>query len=422
MSKQHSNHADVVIVGGGMVGLCLACALKDSGLHIIVIERGEVPTRYSLARDCRVSAIVYGNQQILNNIGAWQYIAADAQAITSMQVWDGQQAGGIRFEHDELGTEALGWLVENSVLQAGLRTAIARSEGRVETWMPAQLTDVVFKARHAQLQLEDGRQIITPLVVGADGARSWLRQQAGIGVYQRDYQQRGIVATVRPERCHHGVAHQRFLATGPLAVLPMSGGLTSIVWSADNIEADRLQTMNDNDFLAALNDQFGPVLGQMVAVGERYAFPLKGQLAHHLVRHRLALIGDAAHCIHPLAGLGVNLGLRDAMVLAQEIVDARRFDEDWGEQTVLARYMKQRLPDVLATMAAMETFHRVFTTSAPIVPWLRGVAMKGVGNAALIKKMLMQQSTGISLPVPSAIGGFSASLLRRDNLQLKKQS
>ncbi|MDQ6976316.1 MAG: UbiH/UbiF/VisC/COQ6 family ubiquinone biosynthesis hydroxylase [Mariprofundaceae bacterium] len=400
----HSTHADVVIVGGGMVGLCLACALKDSGLHIILIERGQAPIRYSLARDCRVSAIVYGNQQILEHMGAWQHMAANAQAIESMQVWDAHYAGGIRFESEEINTEALGWLVENSVLQAGLRRAIAEAnKSHVEIWMPAELTGVTFKARDAALQLEDGRQIITPLVVGADGARSWLRQQAGIGVYQRDYKQRGIVATVRAERAHHGVAYQRFLATGPLAVLPMTGGLSSIVWSANNAEANRLQGMDDAVFLAELNHQFGPVLGRIVAVGARFAFPLKGQLAHHLVRHRLALIGDAAHCIHPLAGLGVNLGLRDAMVLAQEIIDARRFDEDWGEQAVLARYMRMRLPDVLSTMAAMEGLHRVFTASLPVLPYLRGMAMKGVGNAGIFKTMLMQQSTGISLPVPTSI-------------------
>lgn len=404
MTTKQSVHADVVIVGGGMVGLCLACALKDSGLHIIIVERGAPPTAYSLGRDCRVSAIVYGNQQILTHIGAWQYIAADAQPIFGMQVWDGQHAGGIRFECDEINTEALGWLVANSVLQAGLRQAISNnSSGHIETWMPAQLTAIKTKARHTVLQLDDGRQIITPLVVGADGAQSWLRQQAGIGVYQRDYQQRAIVATVRPERPHHGMAYQRFLATGPLAVLPMTGGLTSIVWSASHAEAERLLVMDDNSFLHELNHQFGPVLGSMLAVGQRFGFPLKGQLAHHLVRHRLALIGDAAHCIHPLAGLGVNLGLRDAMVLAQEIVDARRFGEDWGEQMVLARYMRLRLPDVVSTMAAMETFHRVFTTTLPALPYLRGITMKCMGNAGSLKHMLMQQSTGISLPVPTSI-------------------
>lgn len=402
MNQHKSSHADVVIIGGGMVGLCLACALKDSGISVIVIERSEPNIFYSLGRDCRVSAIVYGNQQILQQIGAWQYLQADAQAIRGMQVWDGQHAGGIRFDADEIDTPALGWLVENSALQSSLRQAIAASPN-ITIICPAQVESVQWQARHATVQLDDGRQFTTPLVVGADGARSWLRQQADIGVYQRDYQQLGIVATVRPQRPHHGMAYQRFLSTGPLAVLPMSSGLTSIVWSAENREAQRLIAMDDASFLHELNHHFGPVLGCMEEVGKRAAFPLRAQMAHHIVRHRMALIGDAAHSIHPLAGLGVNLGLRDAMVLAQEIVDARRFDEDWGERSVLDRYMRCRLPDVVSTMAAMETFHRLFTSTLPGMPLLRGTGMKLAGNAGLFKQMLMSQSTGITLPVPKSI-------------------
>jgi ubiquinone biosynthesis UbiH/UbiF/VisC/COQ6 family hydroxylase len=402
MNVRHSNHADVVIVGGGMVGLCLACALKETDLRVVVIERGEPAVRWSLGRDCRVSAIVHGNQQALQQLGAWSFMAEHAQPIHGMQVWDGQHAGGIRFDSEEIETEALGWLVENSVLQAGLRQAMVDAPN-VELWNPATLKSVRWQSRHCTMELDDGRVLLTPLVVAADGGRSWLRQQADIGVYQSDYQQQGIVATVRPQHAHHGMAYQRFLATGPLAVLPMTNGLNSIVWSADNEEAERLLAMDDQSFLHALNHQFGPVLGRMVKVGERAGFPLRAQLAHHIVRHRLALIGDAAHCIHPLAGLGVNLGLRDALVLAQEIVDAHRFEEDWGEVSVLHRYSKNRLPDVLTTMAAMEGFHRLFTSSLPWLPWCRGVGMKTIGNAGIFKRMLMEQSTGISLPVPKSI-------------------
>jgi len=402
MNMGHSMHADVVIVGGGMVGLCLACALKDSDLRVVVIERGEPPVRWSLGRDCRVSAIVYGNQQALQQMGVWSLIAAQAQPIDGMQVWDGQHAGGIRFDSEEIETDALGWLVENSVLQAGLRQAMADAPN-IELWNPATLKSVRWQSRYCIMELADGRVLVTPLAVAADGGHSWLRQQADIGVYQSDYQQQGIVATVRPQNPHRGMAYQRFLATGPLAVLPMTGGLTSIVWSADNEEAERLLAMDDEAFMHTLNHQFGPVLGRMVEVGERAAFPLRMQLAHHIARHRLALIGDAAHCIHPLAGLGVNLGLRDALVLAQEIVDARRFEEDWGELSVLHRYSKNRLPDVLTTMAAMEGFHRLFTSTLPLLPWCRGVGMKAIGNAGLFKRMLMEQSTGISLPVPKSI-------------------
>jgi len=175
------------------------------------------------------------------------------------------------------------------------------------------------------------------------------------------------------------------------------------VWSASHDRADELLGLSDEDFLDELNLEVGGVFGGIVEVGKRAAFPLKAQLARHIVRPRLALIGDAAHSIHPLAGLGVNLGLRDAMVLAQEIVDARKFDEDWGDMDVLTRYMKQRMPDVLATMASMEALHRTFQVQLPAWIKLRGLGMKALGNADVVKQLLMKNSTGLNLPVPHTI-------------------
>jgi len=401
-SDRNGMDADVVIVGGGMVGLALACALKDSGLHIVVIERAEAQTRYSLGRDCRVSAIVKGNQQNLAGIGVWRYLEQDAQPIQAMKVWDNQEAGGIRFDAAEIEQPAMGYLIENACTQAAMHRTMLESD-HVEFLCPAEIEKLEWFDDRVDVYLADGRILKTPLLVGADGGRSWVRQQAGIGCCERDYGQKGIVATVRPERNHGGFAYQRFLPTGPLAVLPMSDGLCSIVWSAENSEAERLMKMADDDFLAALNATFGPVLGRVLEAGERAAFPLVGRLAHHLVRERVALIGDAAHCIHPLAGLGVNLGLRDAMVLAQEIADADRFDEDWGERAVLDRYMKQRMPDILSVMASMETFHQLFTRDIPGLKELRGLGMRLVGNSGPIKRLLMRNSTGLSLPVPQQI-------------------
>jgi len=394
--------ADVVIVGAGMVGLALACALKESGLHIIVIERAEAEVRFSLGRDCRVSAIVRGNQQILAGIGVWRYLEKDAEPIRAMRVWDNQEAGGIRFDAAEIDEPAMGYLIENSCTQAAMHRALLASDD-VEYLCPAEISRLEWFDERVQVSLSDGRVLNTPLLVGADGGRSWVREQAGIGCYQRDYGQQGIVATVRPEHGHRGTAYQRFLPTGPLAVLPMTDGLCSIVWSAEQDEAKRLMAMSDDVFLSAMNATFGPVLGRVVEAGERAAFPLIGRLAHHFVRDRVALVGDAAHCIHPLAGLGVNLGLRDAMVLAQEISDARRFDEDWGDMAVLDRYMKQRLPDVLSVMASMESFHQLFTHDFPGLKELRGLGMRLIGNSGPVKKLLMRNSTGLSLPVPKQI-------------------
>ena len=393
---------DVVVIGGGMVGLCFACALKDSGMHVVVIERGDAPSFESLGMDCRVSAIVLGNQQVLQGLGVWQYLAADAQAMHSMKIWDHQHPGGITFDALEIDADALGYLVENSKLVAALRKTLLDAE-QVELLSPASVKSIEHQDEQVLLHIDDGSVFSTPLVVGADGANSWLRQQADIGIYSRDYQQKGVVANVRPLIPHHGVAFQRFTPTGPLAMLPMKDGLCSIVWSQFNDEANRLMALDDAGFLEKLNITFGPVLGRIEEVGERAAFPLKARLAMHTVRPRLALIGDAAHTIHPLAGLGVNLGLRDAMVLAQEIVDARKYEEDWGELSVLNRYMKQRIPDVLSVMGSMEGMHRIFTSSILGLAKLRGLGMKGVGNAGVFKSLLMKNSTGLNLPVPKQI-------------------
>jgi len=399
---EHSDYADVIIVGGGMVGLALACALRNTGLQIIVIERGEPQVRKSLGRDCRVSAIVRGNVSILEGLGVWKYLKKDASPMRVMRIWDNQEAGGIRFDCNEIEQDALGYLIENSCTQRAMHKAMLESDN-VEFCCPAEISNVEWQNEQVIVKLADGRVLRTPLIVGADGGRSWVREQAGIDCWQRDYKQKGIVATVRPEQPHRGNAFQRFLPTGPLAMLPMTDNLCSIVWSAENSEADRLTGMDDVAFLEALNLTFGPMLGRIVEAGDRAAFPLKGQLAKHFVRQRVALVGDAAHCIHPLAGLGVNLGLRDAMVLAQEIADAKRFDEDWGELSVLDRYMKQRLPDVLSIMASMEGFHQIFTGAFPGLKELRGLGMRVMGNSGAIKQLLMRNSTGLSLPVPKQI-------------------
>jgi len=401
-SSIHADHADLIIVGGGMVGLGLACALRHSGLHIIIVERGEPPVFKSLDRDCRVSAIVMGNVKILQGLGVWDYLKKDAGPMRSMRIWDNQEQGGIRFEGSEIGEEVLGYLIENSATQRAMHKALLESD-HVEFCSPAEISEINWLQEHVEVKLADGRTLTTPLIVGADGGRSWVRQQAGIGVWERDYKQKGIVATVRPERGHNGIAYQRFLPTGPLAMLPMTNGLCSIVWSAELSEADRLMAMDEDAFLDALNLTFGPVLGRISEVGERAAFPLIGRLAKHFVRERVALVGDAAHCIHPLAGLGVNLGLRDAMVLAQEISDAKRFDEDWGEMDVLERYMKQRMPDVLSVMGSMEGLHQIFTGTIPGLKEVRGLGMRLMGNSGAIKQLLMRNSTGLSLPVPKQI-------------------
>ena len=398
----NSEYVDLVIVGGGMVGLMLATALRHTGLHIVVIERTAYKPVLSMNLDCRVSAIVQGNVHILQSIGVWPYLQDKAGLLASMRIWDGQEQGGIRFEGIEIGEDKLGVLLENAHLIQGLQDALQESPD-VELLCPEAVEAVVWKRDTVEVTLSGGRALHTPLIVGADGGRSWLREQADIDVFSRDYRQKGIVATVKPRFSHQNTAVQRFLDTGPLALLPMKGDVCSIVWSANDERADELLALSDEDFMDTLNLEAGCVFGGIEAVGARAAFPLQAQLARHVVRPRLALVGDAAHSIHPLAGLGVNLGLRDAMVLAQEIVQAHKFEEDWGGMDVLTRYVKQRMPDVLMTMASMEGLHQAFQAQWPAWIKLRGWGMKALGNAGIIKQLLMRNATGISLPVPRTI-------------------
>ncbi|HKJ83605.1 MAG TPA: UbiH/UbiF/VisC/COQ6 family ubiquinone biosynthesis hydroxylase [Mariprofundaceae bacterium] len=394
---------DVIIVGGGMVGLVLACALRDRGLQVVLVERAESEARLSLGRDCRVSAIVAGTAEILRGIGVWPRVDDGAGAIRGMRVWDDQRFGSIRFEAEEVGLDVLGYILENSRLQSAMREVLTE-DASVEVCCPAEIESVAWHADAVHVTLDDGRMLSASLVVGADGGRSWLRREGGVGICEHDLGQRAIVATVRSRLSNRQTAFQRFLPTGPLAFLPLSAQLSSIVWSAEKRESERLMALDDTGFMEALDLAFGPVLGGVEAVGERAAFPLRSQLARRMVHRRMALIGDAAHVIHPLAGLGVNLGIRDAMVLAQEIVDAHRFREDIGDMSVLERFARARLPDNLSTLAGMELFHHLFTSRVPGVGLIRYAGMLMVGNSGPVKRMLMRTGMGLSLPVPGRIG------------------
>lgn len=395
-------NCDVLIVGGGMVGLTLAAALRERGLGVALVERAEAEVRTSLGRDCRVSAIVAGTKDILEGLGVWAEVQGQAGPITGMRIWDDQHLGGIRFEAEEVGLEALGYIVENSVMLQGLRRALMGAQD-IHLFCPAEIAHLERRGDGVHVRLDNGRRLDAPLIVGADGARSWLRHISDIGSARRDYRQKAVVATVKPQRYHHGQAFQRFLPAGPLAFLPLTGGLCSIVWSAKSPGAERLMAMDNDAFRQQLQLAFGPVLGGIKGVGERALFPLCAQHAAHVARPRLALIGDAAHVIHPLAGLGVNLGIRDAMVLAQEIVDARRFGEDVGDMQVLSRFARLRLPDNLGVMAAMECLHQLFTRPWPPLAALRNGAMIAFANSGPLKRQLMRTAMGLSIPVPKRI-------------------
>ncbi|HFE31919.1 MAG TPA: 2-octaprenyl-3-methyl-6-methoxy-1,4-benzoquinol hydroxylase [Gammaproteobacteria bacterium] len=387
---------DILIIGGGMVGASLACTLADSTLSIAVIEGREPPADWPTdSFDIRVSAITRASENLFRRLGAWDAMAAmRVQPYEAMEVWDATGSGHIHFDAAELGEPNLGHIIENRVITRALLNRL-RSHHNIDYRCPASPKRLLLRSDHAQLQLDDGSLLQTSLVIGADGAHSWLRQQAGIEVQERHYQQTAVVTTVQTERRHQDTAWQRFLPTGPLAFLPLPEGRSSIVWSTGAEEAERLLALDEADFMAELGEAFEHRLGAVTAVGPRAAFPLKGRHAKAYVRPHLALVGDAAHTIHPLAGQGVNLGLADVEELAAVVLDAHRARRAIGSFKTLRRYERARRGDNLLMLDAMGAFKALFSNDTPGLRELRNLGLDLADHAGPLKNLIVARAMGL---------------------------
>jgi 2-octaprenylphenol hydroxylase len=388
----------VIIVGGGMVGSTLGCLLAKQGLDVAVIEAFE-PTGFKTedAFDLRVSAISPFSQKTLEQAGAWKSITAmRVSAYEAMHVWDASGDGLIRFDAAEIGVPQLGHIVENRIVQLGLLAAMQALDN-LTLYSPAQLVD--FKTNEqgvSTVALDSGVSLQASLVVGADGARSKVRDLAGISVTRDDYGQKGLVAVVETEQVHQATAWQCFMPTGPLAFLPLENSpqahRCSIVWTLPSDEADAHIYQSDEAFRQDLAEAFQYRLGNVLTVGKRAAFPLKGSQADEYVKPGVALMGDAAHTIHPLAGLGVNLGIKDAAKLAEVLSKAH--PNDVGSYKVLRQYERARRGDNVLTMKAMEGFRALFGNV--FSPWvlLRNKGLNTVNQLSILKNELIRQATG----------------------------
>ncbi len=398
-----STHYDIVIIGGGMVGASLACALADSGLDIAVIDAQAASTGFDPAQfDLRVSAITRASQHLFENIAAWP--GMQARRVTpyqDMRVWDATGSGTIHFSAADIGEPNLGHIIENRVIVAALTERLQQA-ANIDYLAPARPARLSQPGpEHARLELDDGQSLDARLIVGADGARSWLRRQAGIDTLGWSYQQKGVVATVKPEHGHQDTAWQRFLPSGPLAFLPLGGRHCSIVWSTSEQEADALLELDETAFLQRLNQALGDSpLGRITATGPRAAFPLRLQHARRYIGQRIALVGDAAHTIHPLAGQGVNLGLLDAATLAGLILDAQQTRRDPGGHARLRRYERARKADNLLMMAAMDGFKRLFSNDHRLASLARNLGLKLTDSAGPIKQRLIRQAMGLDGHLP----------------------
>jgi 2-polyprenylphenol 6-hydroxylase len=396
---------DVAIVGAGMAGSALAVALCGQGLSIALVEARPLrppplpATRDPGSFDSRVSALSPQSRALLAHLGAWPAIAAYRScAYRHMTVWDGEGTGHIEFDAAEVDQPALGYIVENrAVVAALLEQVLAAPE--ISVLAPHTLQGIERTDSAITLALDGGAAVSARLLVAADGAQSSVRRTLEFATREWDYGHHALVATVATELPHGDTAWQRFLPSGPLAFLPLPGGegqhLCSIVWSIEDALAGELAALDDTAFCAALERAFESRLGRVLSSTPRSTFPLRQRHAVDYVQSRAALIGDAAHTIHPLAGQGINLGLKDAAVLAREILAAHRRGRDPGTLAVLHRYQRQRKGENLLMMGAMDAFKTLFGQRALPLRWLRSAGMNGVARSGPLKQGIMRRAMGL---------------------------
>ena len=396
-----SDRFDVIIVGAGMVGAAFACACLGKGLSIALVEPRPPQRAWPTGEvDLRVSALSRASQRILSRLGVWGRIAdLGASPYREMHVWEGLGRGSIHFDSATLGEPDLGHIVENRVTQLALWERLEQA-GEVALICPATCVDLTLGA-DASLTLADGRRLSARLLVAADGRDSWVRQAVGIATTGWDYDQQALVANITPSRWHGETAWQRFLPTGPLALLPLRDGRCSIVWSAEQSRATELMALNDASFAVELAEASEHRLGDILAVGPRACVPLRLQHAAEYVRPHLALIGDAAHAVHPLAGQGVNLGLLDAAQLAETLDLALARGRDMGGLWTLRRYERARRGDNLAMLAAMDGFKRLFSNQDPVLATLRGWGLSLTDRLTPVKHHFVAEALGLRGDLPN---------------------
>ena len=395
---------DVAIAGGGLVGLSLGVALARAGLDVVVMD-GEDPERTRAAAfDGRVCSIAFGSKRVLDGIGVWDAMAAEAEPILEIRVTDQNAPLFLHYDHRDVGDNPLGWIVENRVTRIALLD-VAAACPNLRHLAPVSVLELTPAGERIEAKLADGRVVSARLAVAADGRRSRLRQAAGIKTVDWSYDQNGIVCTVAHERPHRGIAQERFLPAGPFAILPMTRGRASIVWTEKSADAARLMALPDDGFLAELEARFGDYLGALDFAGPRWSYPLGLTHANHYAAPRLALAGDAAHAIHPLAGQGFNLGVRDVAVLAELIVDRARLGLDIGAPDLLAHYERWRRFDTMSLIAVTDGLNRLFSNDIAALRLARDLGLAAVNRMPRLKRLFMRHAMGAVGELPRLARG-----------------
>ena len=400
-----SDDVELLIAGGGLTGLLLGVTCAGAGLTVAIVDKQDPAALLADDFDGRASAISYGSHKVLEAIGLWPDIAPDAEPILEIRVADGDLPLFLHYDHRELGTGVpLGYIVENRILRRSLADRV-RSIPNLLFLAPLAVGSVSTTAFGATATLSDGRRMRARLVAAADGRQSPLRRTAGIRAVEWQYPQTGIVTTVRHQHPHNGVAVEHFMRAGPFAILPMTGNRSSIVWTERAELAPRIVSLSAPAFSAELAARFGDFLGAVEPIGPRWTYPLTLLLAESYAAPRLALVGEAAHTIHPIAGQGLNLGIRDVAALAELVIDARRLGLDIGNELVVRRYQQWRRFDALALATVTDGLNRLFSNSLPPVQLARDIGLAAVHRLPPLKRLLMRDAMGIVGDLPRLVRG-----------------
>jgi len=396
--ERADNHFDLIIIGGGLAGASLACALKDTSLKIAVIEAHELNTDTQPCYDDRTVALSYGSRVIFEAMGLWPALAPFAEAINTIHISDRGHFGVSRLTREQEGVEALGYVLENRDVGQQLY-AVIEASSNIHLFCPAELNSLQQDTEQVSIEISiDGKtQTLTAaLLVAADGNKSQVLQLLNIGSSRKDYAQSALITNITPGKKHNNVAYERFTETGPLAFLPMTQNRCSVVWTLTPEQADYLYALDESDFTAQLQDRFGFRLGQIKKVGKRHIYPLFLQAAAQMVQGRVAIIGNAAHSVHPVAGQGFNLALRDVALLAELIVDKQRAEENIGSPAMLQQYAALREDDIKRVYRFTDVLVRTFSNSIAPVAHARSLGLLLVDLCPDAKHQLAMQSMGLN--------------------------
>ncbi len=409
ISKAMDFDADIAVVGGGLNGPALALALAQIGLRVTVIDSLPATTRAAENFDGRSYALALTSVRLLQSIGVWDAVQENAQPMLEIKVTDGRAGEGaspffMHFDHAEIEEGPMGQMVEDRHLRQALSQAV-KAESNITLMDGETVTAQQTDSMGARLALASGKVLRVKLIVGADGRSSGTAQRAGIKRIGWDYGQTALVCAIAHDRPHQGIAHQFFMPPGPLAILPLTENRSSIVWSETTANAARINALSEELYLDVLRPRFGDFLGEISLAGARYTYPLSLSLTHSMVADRVALLGDAAHGVHPIAGQGLNAGMRDVAALAEVVADAYRRGQDVGSATVLNQYQLWRRFDNTALALATDTFNRLFSNDNPALRLARDIGMAALNAIPSVRRGFIREAAGLTGTLPRLMRG-----------------